>query len=96
MSGRTARNPIVKLISGPTYSNNGTEVTLKLWMYNYDGDNAHFIGDVNLCIDGAAVCKLNDMWGMISNVYSKTRKRLKALRIVAMLVLKALLYLTVK
>ena len=77
MSGRTARNPIVKLISGPTYSNNGTEVTLKLWMYNYDGDNAHFIGDVNLCIDGAAVCKLNDMWSMISNVYSGNEKKIK-------------------
>ena len=77
MSGRTARNPIVKLISGPTYSDNGTEVTLKLWMYNYDGDNAHFIGDVNLCIDGVAVCKLNDMWGLISNVYYKDEKKIK-------------------
>ena len=38
------RNPIVKIISGPTYSDNGTEVTLKLWMYNYDGDNAHLMG----------------------------------------------------
>ena len=74
---RTPRDPIVKLISGPTYSNNGTEVTLKLWMYNYDGDNAHFIGDVNLCIDGAAVCKLNDMWSMISNVYSGNEKKIK-------------------
>lgn len=73
----TPRNPIVKLISGPTYSDNGTEVTLKLWMYNYDGDNAHFIGDVNLCIDGAAVCKLNDMWSMISNVYSGDEKKIK-------------------
>ena len=77
MSGRTPRNPIVKMTSGPTYSNNGTEVTLKLWMYNYDGDNAHFIGDVNLCIDGAAVCKLNDMWSMISNVYSGNEKKIK-------------------
>ena len=77
MSGRTPRNPIVKLISGPTYSDNGTEVTLKLWMYNYDGDNAHFIGDVNLCIDGAAVCKLNDMWSMISNVYFRDEKKIK-------------------
>ena len=77
MSGRTPRNPIVKLIYGPNYSDNGTEVTLKLWMYNYDGDNAHFIGDVNLCIDGAAVCKLNDMWGMISNVYSGDEKKIK-------------------
>ncbi|WP_297249420.1 leucine-rich repeat domain-containing protein [uncultured Prevotella sp.] len=73
----TPRNPIVKLIYGPNYSDNGTEVTLKLWMYNYDGDNAHFTGDVNLCIDGAAVCKLNDMWGMISNVYSKDEKKIK-------------------
>lgn len=77
MSGRTARNPIVKLIYGPNYSDNGTEVTLKLWMYNYDGDNAHFRGDVNLCIDGAAVCKLNDMWSMISNVYSGDEKKIK-------------------
>ena len=77
MSGRTARNPIVKLIYGPNYSDNGTEVTLKLWMYNYDGDNAHFISDVNLCIDGVAVCKLNDMWGLISNVYNKDEKKIK-------------------
>ena len=77
MSGRTARNPIVKLIYGPNYSDNGTEVTLKLWMYNYDGDNAHFRGDVNLCIDGVAVCKLNDMWGLISNVYNRDEKKIK-------------------
>lgn len=44
---RTPRNPIVKMISGPTYSNNGTEVTLKLWMYNYDGDNAYFTGNAS-------------------------------------------------
>ena len=62
------RNPIVKIISGPTYSDNGTEVTLKLWMYNYDGDNAWFIGDVYLTIDGVKVCKLNDMWNKIANV----------------------------
>lgn len=62
------RNPIVKIISGPTYSDNGTEVTLKLWMYNYDGDNAHFIGDVYLTIDGSNVVKLNDIWRNFSNV----------------------------
>lgn len=73
---RTPRNPIVKMTSSPTYSNNGTEVKLKLWMYNYDGDNAHFIGDVYLCIDGVAVCKLNDMWGLISNVYNKDEKKI--------------------
>ena len=62
------RNPIVKIISGPTYSDNGTEVRLKLWMYNYDGDNAHFIGDVYLTIDGSNVVKLNDIWRNFSNV----------------------------
>ena len=62
------RNPIVKIISGPTYSDNGTEVRLKLWMYNYDGGNAHFIGDVYLTIDGSNVVKLNDIWRNFSNV----------------------------
>ncbi len=65
------RNPIVKIISGPTYSDNGTEVTLKLWMYNYDGDNAHFIGDVYLNIDGSNVVKLNGMWSLFSNTYNE-------------------------
>lgn len=62
------RNPIVRIISGPTYSDNGTEVRLKLWMYNYDGGNAHFIGDVYLTIDGSNVVKLNDIWRNFSNV----------------------------
>ena len=62
------RNPIVRIDNGPTYSDNGTEVTLKLWMYNYDGNNAWFIGDVYLTIDGVKVCKLNDMWNKIANV----------------------------
>lgn len=62
------RNPIVKIISGPTYSDNGTEVRLKLWMFNYDGGNAHFIGDVYLTIDGSNVVKLNDIWRNFSNV----------------------------
>lgn len=71
------RNPIVKIISGPTYSDNGTEVRLKLWMYNYDGDNAHFIGDVYLYIDGSNVVKLNGMWSLFSNVYAKDEGRIK-------------------
>lgn len=62
------RNPIVKIISGPTYSDKGTEVRLKLWMYNYDGDNARFIDDVYLTIDGVDVVKLNDVWVRFSNV----------------------------
>ena len=77
MSGRTPRNPIVKLISGPTYSNNGTEVTLKLWMYNYDGDNAYFTGNVMLRIDDKDACTLNNMWSLISNVYHKDEDRIK-------------------
>ena len=77
MSGRTPRNPIVKLISGPTYSDNGTEVTLKLWMYNYDGDNAYFTGNVMLRIDDKDACTLNNMWSLISNVYHKDEDRIK-------------------
>ena len=77
MSGRTARNPIVKMTSGPTYSNNGTEVTLKLWMYNYDGDNAYFLNNVMLRIDDKDACTLNNMWNLISNVYHKDEDRIK-------------------
>ncbi len=74
---RTPRNPIVKLIYGPTYSNNGTEVTLKLWMYNYDGDNAYFLNNVMLRIDDKDACTLNNMWSLISNVYHKDEDRIK-------------------
>ena len=74
---RTPRNPIVKLISSPTYSNNGTEVTLKLWMYNYDGDNAYFLNNVMLRIDDKDACTLNNMWSLISNVYHKDEDRIK-------------------
>ena len=74
---RTPRNPIVKMTSGPTYSNNGTEVTLKLWMYNYDGDNAYFLNNVMLRIDDKDACTLNNMWNLISNVYHKDEDRIK-------------------
>lgn len=74
---RTPRNPIVKMTSGPTYSNNGTEVTLKLWMYNYDGDNAYFTGNVMLCIDDKDACTLNNMWSLISNVHAKDEDKIK-------------------
>ena len=77
MSGRTPRNPIVKLISGPTYSDNGTEVTLKLWMYNYDGDNAYFLNNVMLRIDDKDACTLNNMWNLISNVHAKNENNIK-------------------
>ena len=74
---RTPRNPIVKLISGPTYSNNGTEVTLKLWMYNYDGDNAYFTGNVMLRIDDKDACTLNNMWSLMSSSTHKNENNIK-------------------
>ena len=77
MSGRTPRNPIVKMTSGPTYSNNGTEVTLKLWMYNYDGDNAYFTGNVMLRIDDKDACTLNNMWSLMSSSTHKDEDKIK-------------------
>ena len=74
---RTPRNPIVKMTSGPTYSNNGTEVRLKLWMYNYDGDNAYFLNNVMLCIDDKDACTLNNMWSLISNVHASDEDKIK-------------------
>lgn len=61
------RNPIAK-VTNLNYTKTNTIVTLKLWMYNYDGDNAHFVGDVWLTIDGKKREKLNDCWSLISNV----------------------------
>ena len=75
-SALTPRNPIVRL-GNTSYSDNGTEVTLNLWMYNYDGDNAYFVGDVYLFIDGKKTCKLNDMWGLIANVSNKNEGKIK-------------------
>lgn len=72
-SAVTPRNPIVKIISGPTYSDNGTEVRLRLWMYNYDGDNAYFYGIVHLNIDGVDVVSLSDMWDLFSTVSNEDK-----------------------
>ena len=66
-------NPVVK-IDKTSYTSSGTEVTLKLWMFNWKMTiatilkdyNARFIGDVYLYIDGKEVGKLNDMWTSIS------------------------------
>lgn len=62
------RNPIVKIINDPVYSDNGTEVTLRLWMYNYDGGNAHFIDAVYLTIDGSNVLRLDAIWTRLSDI----------------------------
>ena len=65
-------NPVVK-IDKTSYTSSGTEVTLRLWMFNWKHAvmntkkyNARFTGDVSLYIDDKEVGKLNDMWGLIS------------------------------
>ena len=66
------RNPVVK-INNTSYTSSGTEVTLRLWMFNWKYAvpntkkyNARFTGDVYLYIDDKEVGKLNSMWGLIS------------------------------
>lgn len=68
----TPRNPIAK-VTNLIYTKTNTIVTLKLWMYNYDGGNAHFVGDVWLTIDGEKRKKLNDCWSLISNVENEDK-----------------------
>ena len=65
------RNPVVK-IDKTSYTSSGTEVTLKLWMYNdyysisIRDFGARFTGDVNLYIDDKEVVKLNSIWSSIA------------------------------
>ena len=65
------RNPVVK-IDKTSYTSSGTEVTLKLWMYNdyysisIRDFGARFTGDVNLYIDDKEVVKLNTIWSSIA------------------------------
>lgn len=68
----TPRNPIAK-VTNLNYTKTNTIVTLKLWMYNYDGGNAHFVDDVWLTIDGKKRKKLNDCWSLISNVENEDK-----------------------
>ena len=62
--------PQVKVIS-TNYTNSGTEVTLKLWMYNFAGGSSRFIKNrtVDLYIDDQPQSSLllNNLWPMISN-----------------------------
>ena len=66
------RNPVVK-IDNTSYTSSGTEVTLRLWMFNvYYSINsreycARFTGDVNLYIDDKEVVKLNTIWPSIAS-----------------------------
>ena len=66
------RNPVVK-IDNTSYTSSGTEVTLRVWMFNwkYSGItpkkyNARFTGNVYLYIDDKEVGNLKDMWYYIS------------------------------
>ena len=67
-------SPVVK-IDNTSYTSSGTEVTLRLWMFNipdvYSQYRARFTGDVNLYIDDQMVIKLNSLWASIAN---KTEK----------------------
>ena len=60
--------PQVKVIS-TNYTNSGTEVTLKLWMYNLAGGSSRFINNrtVDLYIDDQQSLVLNNLWQKISN-----------------------------
>ena len=65
-------NPVVK-IDNTSYTSSGTEVTLRLWMFNWKYAvlnpkqyNARFTGDVYLYIDDKEVANLNEMWLLIS------------------------------
>ena len=65
-------NPVVK-INKTSYTSSGTEVTLRLWMFNWKYAvpntkkfNARFTGDVFLYIDDKEVGNLKDMWSYIS------------------------------
>ena len=65
-------NPVVK-IDKTSYTSSGTEVTLRLWMFNWKQSaittkqyNARFTGNVYLYIDDKEVGNLKDMWYYIS------------------------------
>ena len=68
-------NPVVK-IDKTSYTSSGTEVTLRLWMFNWKYAafspkqyNARFTGDVYLYIDDKEVANLKKMWLLISDAY---------------------------
>ena len=68
-------NPVVK-IDKTSYTSSGTEVTLRLWMFNdsnpFKNYSARFTGDVNLYIDDKEVVKLNTIWSSIAGATRTT------------------------
>ena len=69
------RNPVVK-IDKTSYTSSGTEVTLRLWMFNdsnpFTNYSARFTGEVNLYIDNQVVIKLNSIWSSIAGAKRET------------------------
>lgn len=70
-SAATERKPQLQLVS-TKYTSSGTEVTLRLWMFNSKGNTAHYGGDVWLDIDDTPSFILNGLWKDISNVNSES------------------------
>ena len=72
-AAKTNYDPMVKL-NPVSYTKNGTEVTLQLYMWYYSSHGgyidrtANFKGDVNLYIDDKQVVNLKEMWNNISGV----------------------------
>ena len=70
--------PQVKVIS-TNYTNSGTEVTLKLWMYNLASGSSRFVGNrsVDLYIDDQQQQSLvlNNLWQKISNAEASDMER---------------------
>lgn len=70
-SAATERKPQLQLVS-TTYTSSGTEVTLRLWMFNSKGNTAHYRDKVWLDIDDTPSFILNGLWKDISNVNSES------------------------
>ena len=70
-SAATERKPQLQLVS-TTYTSSGTEVMLRLWMFNSKGNTAHYGGNVWLDIDDTPSFILNGLWKDISNVTSES------------------------
>lgn len=71
VSAATERKPQLQLVS-TTYTSSGTEVTLRLWMFNSKGNTAHYEDNVWLDIDDTPSFILNGLWKDISNVKSES------------------------
>ena len=70
-SAATERKPQLQLIS-TKYTSSGTEVMLRLWMFNSKGNTAHYGDNVWLDIDDTPSFILNGLWKDISNVKSES------------------------